>query len=171
MSSSGCAPQILFFPPLASVMFSEIMLPAVHTVPTFVKQLHKSAEIWSRYRRADPRSFYPNQKDMIVTSVFHRHHNDSNDRDKPLPHLEWDKIKGLYWINVRLFFPNKVWQHDTHDSRHGNIPVCMLLNIWGEKTVTCTRSVMMSDVMTSDVMGWVQLFPSHPGSTYTPSGK
>lgn len=30
-----------------------------------------------------------------------------------------------------------------------------------EKTVTCTRSVTMSDVMMSDVMGWVWLFPSH----------
>lgn len=51
---------------LLFLLFSVIMLPTVHTVPTFVKQLHKSAEIWSRYRRADPRSFYPDQKDMIV---------------------------------------------------------------------------------------------------------
>lgn len=38
--------------------------------------------------RADPRSFYPNQKDMIVTSVFHGRHNDSKDQDKLLPCLE-----------------------------------------------------------------------------------
>lgn len=107
--------RLCFFPPLPSVTFVSVYL--VFFFPTLTsivalgqhfcscRSLRLCYRLYIQFLRlsnssinplkfgrgnvgADPRSFYPNQKDMIVTSVFHGHHNDGNDQDKPLPRLE-----------------------------------------------------------------------------------